>query len=241
MIDFTVNIACDQKTTETNQLFFIINQVKSANFEVNRHTMSVDPQLPEHMELTSTFKDVRRVSNGEEKKKSPSLAAHAKRRSPFASKRITHERIHSNERPFQCPVCPQAFTQVGNLTVHLRTHTGMMPYRCSVCSRAFSDKSNLRRHEHSHTHQRRYRCSKCSRLFKDRSNLKVHMRSHTGERPYRCSVCLRNFSQKSHLTVHVRIHTGMMPYRCAECSRAFSDKSSLTETRTIPRAYKVQR
>lgn len=35
-----------------------------------------------------------------------------------------HERIHTGDRPFQCPNCPKRFVQKTHLETHLRQHTG---------------------------------------------------------------------------------------------------------------------
>lgn len=46
-------------------------------------------------------------------------------------------RVHTNERPFECPYCTKKFKQPHSLNDHLRTHTGLMrwchcPYSCYV-------------------------------------------------------------------------------------------------------------
>ncbi|KAH8031219.1 hypothetical protein HPB51_014055 [Rhipicephalus microplus] len=38
-----------------------------------------------------------------------------------------HERIHTGDRPFQCPNCPKRFVQKTHLETHLRQHTGERP------------------------------------------------------------------------------------------------------------------
>ena len=53
-------------------------------------------------------------------------------------------RIHTNEKPYECDVCDEAFRQSGNLKDHMRIHTNEKPYECDVCEKRFSESSSLK-------------------------------------------------------------------------------------------------
>ena len=55
-------------------------------------------------------------------------------------------RINTNEKPYECDVCDEAFRQLGHLKIHMRIHTNERPYECDVCDKAFRDSSTLKRH-----------------------------------------------------------------------------------------------
>lgn len=52
---------------------------------------------------------------------------------------------------FQCPLCSKRFTRAFNLISHQRTHTNERPFACSVCGKAFSRRRDLKRHEETHS------------------------------------------------------------------------------------------
>ena len=51
-----------------------------------------------------------------------------------------HKLSHSDEKPFQCPICQQRFKRKDRMTYHVRSHDGGVhkPYICSVCGKGFS-------------------------------------------------------------------------------------------------------
>ncbi|KAF0696686.1 zinc finger protein 239-like, partial [Aphis craccivora] len=48
---------------------------------------------------------------------------------------MEHQKIYTEENPYQCDVCDKLFTQNTHLKVHRRIHTGEKPYQCDVCDK----------------------------------------------------------------------------------------------------------
>ncbi|KAJ1753233.1 hypothetical protein LPJ79_000512 [Coemansia sp. RSA 1821] len=58
----------------------------------------------------------------------------------------SHERTHTDERPYQCDICEQRFSRNHDLKRHKKIHTGARPFTCQFCGRGFARADALSRH-----------------------------------------------------------------------------------------------
>ncbi|KFO36293.1 Myc-associated zinc finger protein [Fukomys damarensis] len=72
-----------------------------------------------------------------------------------------HKLSHSDEKPYQCPVCQQRFKRKDRMSYHVRSHDGAVhkPYNCSHCGKSFSRPDHLNSHVRQvHSTERPFKC-----------------------------------------------------------------------------------
>ncbi|KAF9582122.1 hypothetical protein BGW38_000616 [Lunasporangiospora selenospora] len=58
----------------------------------------------------------------------------------------SHQRTHSNQRPFNCSFCDRQFARLHDKNRHERLHRGVRPYACVRCNHKFARMDALNRH-----------------------------------------------------------------------------------------------
>ncbi|XP_057689677.1 zinc finger protein 16 [Corythoichthys intestinalis] len=169
----------------------------------------------------------------------------------FMSQYVVHQRVHTGERPFECPECKRGFSKKSNLNLHLKTHVkNSLNKECPYCKIKFSDDTY---DSHMMTHSKGFKdfslnkvdspvetpprpltpdkseskvCQYCGKSFRFQSALVRHERVHTGEKPYKCGICGKAFGQSYFLRVHELTHWSVKRYNCISCKKSFSHYSN---------------
>ncbi|GMR56580.1 hypothetical protein PMAYCL1PPCAC_26775, partial [Pristionchus mayeri] len=91
-----------------------------------------------------------------------------------------HRLVHA-PKIFACSMCDRAFAERTKLNRHERSHTGEKPYKCPVtgCGKVFAHNFNLNSHLKLHNDERPFVCGVCGRSFAKNSNLRVHAVTHS--------------------------------------------------------------
>ncbi|XP_060941749.1 vascular endothelial zinc finger 1-like [Limanda limanda] len=119
-----------------------------------------------------------------------------------------HKLSHSDEKPFECPICQQRFKRKDRMTYHVRSHDGGVhkPYVCSVCGKGFSRPDHLSCHvKHVHSSERPFKCqvTACTSAFATKDRLRSHMIRHEGK--VTCTICGKMLSA-AYITSHLKTH-----------------------------------
>ncbi|XP_058139693.1 zinc finger protein 232-like isoform X3 [Dasypus novemcinctus] len=138
---------------------------------------------------------------------------------------LKHQRLHIGKKD----ECEKAYTTDLDLIEQQRIHREEKPYECTECGKTFRGSSDLIRHWVIHTGEKPYECSECGKAFSQRAHLVTHQKIHTGEKPYQCNECGKAFRQHTLLTQHRRIHSGEKPYECKECGKTFAWRTAFNK------------
>ncbi|XP_052121605.1 zinc finger protein 227-like [Frankliniella occidentalis] len=132
---------------------------------------------------------------------------------------LSHHRTHTGEKPFECTLCSQKFSQSSALRIHMRIHTGEKPFKCTLCFKDFRRLGNLKDHMGVHTGEKPLECTLCSKKFRLPYTLRAHLRIHSqaGVEQYECKVCHKKFPRSDYLWNHLRTHSREKPHECTVC------------------------
>ncbi|XP_047676279.1 vascular endothelial zinc finger 1b isoform X3 [Tachysurus fulvidraco] len=146
-----------------------------------------------------------------------------------------HKLSHSDEKPFECPICHQRFKRKDRMTYHVRSHDGGVhkPYICSVCGKGFSRPDHLSCHvKHVHSTERPFKCqvTACTSAFATKDRLRSHMIRHEGK--VTCNICGKMLSA-AYITSHLKTHSQAgFTSPCNKGTPALAPHSSSTSSST---------
>uniref|UniRef100_A0AAZ3PHE5 Myc-associated zinc finger protein n=1 Tax=Oncorhynchus tshawytscha TaxID=74940 RepID=A0AAZ3PHE5_ONCTS len=142
-----------------------------------------------------------------------------------------HKLSHSDEKPFECPICQQRFKRKDRMTYHVRSHDGGVhkPYICSVCGKGFSRDVSTGQGDYCRGQTAPeemvlgLQCHSCSSQGQWPDHLSCHVKHvHSSERPFKCQVtaCTSAFATKDRLRSHMIRHEGKVT--CNICGKMLS-------------------
>ncbi|XP_030399711.1 zinc finger protein 300-like [Gopherus evgoodei] len=143
------------------------------------------------------------------------------------SQLVTHQIIHTGEKPLQCLDHGESFNKVSDLNNHRRSHSGEKLSQSLESGKCFISKTRIILHQLSHTGERSHKCLECGKTFIQRSHLVCHQATHTGERPHKCLDCGKAYIQQSDIVKHQALHTDEKPSKCLDCAKSFIKRSHL--------------
>uniref|UniRef100_H3APH7 Myc-associated zinc finger protein n=1 Tax=Latimeria chalumnae TaxID=7897 RepID=H3APH7_LATCH len=138
-----------------------------------------------------------------------------------------HKLSHSNEKPYQCPICQQRFKRKDRMSYHVRSHEGGVhkPYVCSHCGKGFSRPDHLNSHVRQvHSTERPFKCQQAPRAFATKDRLRAHMMRHEEKTP--CHVCGKMLSA-AYITDHMKVHDQDRNHICDVCNKGFTTAAYL--------------
>ena len=146
---------------------------------------------------------------------------------------LSHERRHTNEKPFECKKCDKWFKTKGELNIHLKYHNGDRSHACTLCHKTFTQSTHLLTHKRAlhltDQERRNYDCNVCNKTLKSKQSLDTHMVIHSDRKPFQCEVCPQAFKLKQHLKLHLKTQhtTSSAEFQCNLCQKVLSQARTL--------------
>lgn len=172
---------------------------------------------------------------------------------------VQHQRVHSEEKGWECGDCRKVFRGVSEFNEHRKSHAAVAtqpwpgpsraledalekreqmereakPFECEECGKRFKKNAGLSQHLRVHSREKPFDCEECGQSFKANTHLFRHQKLHTSEKPFGCKACSRDFLDRQELLKHQRMHTGHLPFDCDDCGKSFRGVNGLAEHQRI--------
>ncbi|XP_058142440.1 zinc finger protein 496 isoform X2 [Dasypus novemcinctus] len=141
----------------------------------------------------------------------------------------------SSKKSYVCPNCGKIFRWRVNFIRHLRSRRAQeKPHECSVCGEMFSDSEDLDGHLETHEAQKPYTCSACGKSFRLNSHLLSHQRIHLqpdGLEPAPRKDPGPSDNESSSLRPLLEKGKGKLGFKCCDCGKVFQRPDHLARHR----------
>ncbi|XP_012589912.1 PREDICTED: zinc finger protein 275 [Condylura cristata] len=101
---------------------------------------------------------------------------------------VQHQRVHSEEKGWECGDCGRVFRGVAEFNEHRQSHVAAEP-RPGPSRAAGAPETG----EQMEREAKPFACEECGRRFKKNAGLSQHLRVHSREKPLACEECGRGF------------------------------------------------
>lgn len=138
-----------------------------------------------------------------------------------------HLVIHTDEKPFQCELCPQAFKFGSSLMRHMRNVHGIVTRDVPDIKTQGSVVQDINSLSPIQGEEKsiKQKCPICKQKFE---RLWVHLtNAHLKLGSRSCPLCNKGFTERAHLQAHFVVHTGERPFPCDLCPNTFGFRTSL--------------
>lgn len=110
--------------------------------------------------------------------------------------------VHIKDKPFICEECGKSCGQKSALKQHMETHTEERPFQCFMCPKMFKSAQQAKMHEIWHK-DTTYPCPHCDLKLKSKITLRRHMLVHSDIRKHKCNYCGNEFKRSKTLKVRI--------------------------------------
>ncbi|XP_076334878.1 uncharacterized protein LOC143238488 isoform X2 [Tachypleus tridentatus] len=184
--------------------------------------------LSEHLETTHDERNGNRVTSidiSDEKLENSSVNEKLNYvKEPKINKTIPHS---SENGPFFCSRCSDAFPDFESFRTHLKIHLDAVVkrYSCNECDAEFHSEEHLDIHYVTHflATTTNYGCRCCFKVFTKPDELHEHLMNIHAHHLYRCSLCKDLFDSKDSIQVHFALkHSNECRlFQCTSCKVVF--------------------